>query len=423
MRTLGLDPAITSSRLEASPEGPSGPGRVAWAFESLMVLLALATLVGGWEIHPLGLAQLPTLVFLACFTQALALMPVRLSWGPMAVVTPALVAAGLYAPGAGAALLAGLATYDGRRPGRDLRWSTFVTNRAAGALGHGIASLVAISVVGSPLWQTPTRTVVYGLVLVALNSLATGVGTALVGKTSVWAAWRRWADRAIIAVQLLISLAGGMLYLLLKTPAGYLMSLSLIGFIYVVRRSLHDNERMTRLWQAAHHDPLTGLLNRRGLEEQQAVLAGGRPRPRVTVIAMDLDHFKVVNDTFGHDQGDVLLAAVGAAIRQALRPTDLAARLGGEEFLMILPGMSAVDGSSVAERLRQAVALIDGLPDGRRITASCGVASCRRGLPEELFREADRALYQAKREGRDRVTLGSSEVVAELIPRSPQSPS
>ena len=152
-------------------------------------------------------------------------------------------------------------------------------------------------------------------------------------------------------------------------------------------------------------DPLTGLLNRKALElrfneiEQQAHVSGGS----VCVIELDLDHFKRVNDFLGHRRGDAVLRDMAYEVRKSLRTFELLYRIGGEEFLIILPGSPLDDGLEIAERIRCLV--LDSRPAGVEITVSLGVAQASgEGVRfEHLYAEADDALYVAKRQGRNQV--------------------
>jgi diguanylate cyclase (GGDEF)-like protein len=154
-------------------------------------------------------------------------------------------------------------------------------------------------------------------------------------------------------------------------------------------------------------DPLTGLLNRKSLgarfEElaQQAAVTGGS----VCLVVCDLDRFKRVNDSHGHVQGDAVLTDAAYLMRSTLRSFELVYRLGGEEFLVVLPGATLDEGETLAERMR--VALEDGRPGGLAVTASFGVAAAHGAEVafEPLFRAADAALYGAKRSGRNRVVV------------------
>lgn len=159
---------------------------------------------------------------------------------------------------------------------------------------------------------------------------------------------------------------------------------------------------------AAILDPLTGMLNRHALNsrvpeiEEQSRLTG---RP-VGVIVADLDHFKSVNDTHGHNTGDAVLRDVAYVLRRELRAYDLAYRMGGEEFAVLLPGASVVETGAMAERLRAAVAAepIEGLDIRISVGAACTVPG-EEFAWKDLFERADAALYEAKRAGRNRVVV------------------
>lgn len=148
-------------------------------------------------------------------------------------------------------------------------------------------------------------------------------------------------------------------------------------------------------------DHLTGLLNRRAFENQVRALR--ETHDEVTVVLTDLDHFKQLNDTHGHDAGDRALRTFVNVLRTVMRPTDVACRYGGEEFVLALPGCSTNDAVAVCERLREdlAITALDGSVPA--FTASFGIAALAAGQPlDEAIRDADSALYQAKRSGRNR---------------------
>jgi diguanylate cyclase (GGDEF)-like protein len=159
-------------------------------------------------------------------------------------------------------------------------------------------------------------------------------------------------------------------------------------------------------------DALTGLPNRRAVEDsmKRMVAQAARNVAPLAALLLDLDHFKKINDVYGHDRGDEVLAAAGAALRNAMRESDFVGRYGGEEFLLLLPGTDKRAALAVGEQVRAAIGEIR-VTDVDRITASVGVAV----LPDDagdavaLFRSADRALYMAKRNGRDRVETLATE--------------
>lgn len=160
----------------------------------------------------------------------------------------------------------------------------------------------------------------------------------------------------------------------------------------------------TRQRDTSRTDHLTGLGNRRACEEAitREVARAMRENASVVFVLFDLDHFKVVNDTHGHNVGDVVLRAVAGVLREASRSSDLVGRWGGEELLAILPRTELWAARPFAERVRAAVAALDGLPC--RVTVSAGMAEWTRGqdVPTVLAR-ADARLYEAKRAGRNRV--------------------
>jgi diguanylate cyclase (GGDEF)-like protein len=164
-------------------------------------------------------------------------------------------------------------------------------------------------------------------------------------------------------------------------------------------------------------DPLTGLFNRSALEQRLAEL-DGQPGARAeagsphALLLCDLDHFKRVNDRFGHAAGDAVLQDVAYTMRGALRAGDSIYRVGGEEILVVLPGAGEADALEIAERLRQAVC--ERRPVGVPVTVSIGVAVSGAGAADtdELVSQADAALYAAKAGGRDRVVVGCGVAVA-----------
>lgn len=162
----------------------------------------------------------------------------------------------------------------------------------------------------------------------------------------------------------------------------------------------------------AMHDGLTGLLNRRAIEEyaEAEFNMAGRKKQAMSVILLDIDHFKNVNDRFGHKFGDVVLRRVAQTLKEDLRNYDRVGRWGGEEFLLILPDTELKDAVTVAERLRSKTAAVQiCLENGETfsIHISLGAACATEKFQSlaKLIDGADQALYQAKQSGRDRVCV------------------
>lgn len=166
-------------------------------------------------------------------------------------------------------------------------------------------------------------------------------------------------------------------------------------------------------------DPLTGVENRRGFEQSLAreVARATRAGSDLSLLAIDVDHFKMVNDTWGHPAGDAVLREVGALLMHAARTGDIVARTGGEEFCFVLPDTSATGAFQLATRLCDAIRAYEFRSGAQRIhlTASVGVVSqsalrgTAREIAESLKARADEALYDAKRTGRDRVRVWTAK--------------
>jgi len=178
----------------------------------------------------------------------------------------------------------------------------------------------------------------------------------------------------------------------------------------VETRASHARETALsqKLAEQARRDALTGAYNRRHLGEQldYQIAAFLRNRQPFSVVLIDIDHFKKINDNHGHDVGDVVLKGVTQVMTQALREVDVFGRWGGEEFLCILPYTDRDDANRCAERLRQCLkgANFGEGSAGLRVTASFGVATSQDGDGvDDIVKRCDLALYRAKSEGRDRV--------------------
>ncbi len=182
-----------------------------------------------------------------------------------------------------------------------------------------------------------------------------------------------------------------------------------------IKRLADELEKVNKeLAELATVDPLTQVANRRAVEQRLAheFQRARRYRHPFTVILIDIDHFKAVNDKYGHPTGDKVLIEVAAAIRASTRNTDMVARFGGEEFIVLAPETPSSSGGFVADRIRKAVAQrtsakkSDEFPS---VTASLGVASTELPVTSEteLVTRADQALYRAKHEGRNRVVIST----------------
>ncbi len=200
---------------------------------------------------------------------------------------------------------------------------------------------------------------------------------------------------------------------------GTVIGVTLLSFSFI---ALFVGETNRRLDDETRTDALTGLRNRRAVEEAaiQAVRQANLNKTPLTLLMMDLDRFKQLNDTWGHALGDRALRMLGAVLLAETGSNDVTARMGGEEFAVLLPGRDIDSAAQLAERLREGVAAMR-LQDGARsasLTTSIGVSVLRADEVcwDEMLARADDALYCAKREGRDRVkicALGPSALTPE----------
>jgi diguanylate cyclase (GGDEF)-like protein len=202
----------------------------------------------------------------------------------------------------------------------------------------------------------------------------------------------------------------------LADPAPVIAALALLVGVVSIVWALEGAELHHR--DEAVLDQLTGLLNRHALlprftELSQQARLTNQP---VCVVLGDLDNFKAINDCHGHDRGDAVLQAVAYELRKQLRSFELVYRLGGEEFLIVLPGIDRHAGVEVAQRLRKAIEELE--PNGIAITMSLGLSAGRGEQVdyETLFKAADGALYEAKRRGRNLVRAAPTPAVDLDIP-------
>lgn len=205
-----------------------------------------------------------------------------------------------------------------------------------------------------------------------------------------------WGERAMVANDLVA--------LVLLFCGGFALVVTRLSFV-----TTSDVVRIAKLERDAIEDPLTGTYNRRYLDSKMAeeVERAKRLHIPLSAVLIDLDHFKHVNDTYGHDVGDMVLRHVCGLIIASARPSDTVIRYGGEEFVVIAPNCSTADAATLGERMRQTIAdSALSLPDGNdlAVTASLGVSSLSsNGSSSDMLRAADQALYSAKRSGRNRL--------------------
>ncbi|SFU87487.1 diguanylate cyclase [Pseudoduganella namucuonensis] len=185
----------------------------------------------------------------------------------------------------------------------------------------------------------------------------------------------------------------------------------------VLQRTLELLMANNKLEQLATTDPLTGIANRRKMTEQisKELERARRFRHPLSLLMVDIDHFKRINDTYGHDIGDRAIVAVASMLASSMRSIDMVARFGGEEFVLLMPETDIDVAGNAAERLRDAAARLRIEVDGGlkiTLTISIGVAATRPqeapDSPSSLLMRADKALYRAKNEGRDRVVLATA---------------
>lgn len=230
-----------------------------------------------------------------------------------------------------------------------------------------------------------------------------------------------WAGLAILLISLLLAGSAALVEMRGPRPPSdealmYLVRvhvfLGLLLALMAAAAGMRDQLQRALLRAELLHDwattdPLTGLANRRAAEaalEREIAYARRYGRP-LSVIMVDLDHFKVINDRHGHAFGDAVLREITRRLDAGMRDSDLAARWGGEELLVIAPGIDTPEAAELAERCRRAIA--DGAVEGIRITATFGVAAFRdHDDRDRLVARADRRLYAGKNAGRNRVVAG-----------------
>lgn len=187
-----------------------------------------------------------------------------------------------------------------------------------------------------------------------------------------------------------------------------LSMLSIFGYTFT---TVNQNQRR-QLSQLAERDALTGALNRRSLDENMQIAINSYSRNNTqekALIILDLDHFKDINDTYGHSRGDEILIHIAELIRSNIRLSDRLFRYGGEEFVILVDNATANDAETLAENIRQRIEK-GNIFNKRNVTISLGVADLETGMcAEGWLRQADDALYEAKRSGRNKVCLAGRD--------------
>lgn len=224
------------------------------------------------------------------------------------------------------------------------------------------------------------------------------------------------ADLAVLLVEILAGMDP--IADFVQRPILYLhMLLGTIVAFGIFGAVLGSREALLEEW--AITDQLTGLFNSRYFHDRlrQALASARRQRTPLSLVLFDADHFKRINDEHGHPTGDLVLQSIGATLSSQLRTGEIGARVGGEEFALLLPATPVEQAAVAAERIRAAICSeveIPGPGEQRAVTLSAGVAGIEIDGsvdPAELYQRADRALYRAKREGRDRVAIVDSDEV------------
>jgi diguanylate cyclase (GGDEF)-like protein len=219
---------------------------------------------------------------------------------------------------------------------------------------------------------------------------------------------------ALVSALLLLTTFGVDAPYIFDHPQSIVMPVALLVAVALLSSALMKSDLEHR--SSSVIDPLTGMLNRNALQTRIAELSQQAAilREPVALVVGDLDHFKAINDGHGHAAGDAVLKDVAYRMRKALRAYDLAYRLGGEEFLIVLPGSDGANAATVAESLRRAIA--DDPIAGLLVTISFGVSASKPGEFEydDVFTQADLALYRSKQDGRNRVRVhdGAARSVA-----------
>lgn len=243
--------------------------------------------------------------------------------------------------------------------------------------------------------------------------------TALTCAAAASAAWI-YAELAWRPENLFATLWNGFTRVAIYTSLAWLVSR--VKRDQIELQKVVDSER-----RLARTDITTSLANPRAFVEildgtANTILASGQP---LSLVFIDLDNFKSVNDAYGHAAGDGVLASVGAVIRGAIRSSDVAARLGGDEFALLLPAATVHQAEAIANRVIDGIGELARSYDRARLGASAGVVFCAERSCDvtELMKTADTAMYEAKEQGKNRVVVREYDArAAKAVPTTPQEP-
>jgi len=243
--------AKSRSRISALPSFRS----LLWSARIYLVVvcaIGVGMLPLGWLLHRPTNAEWPTLLYLAIGTQIAALRGIPWKSGRQTVADPLLLATGLVSPGLGVGLVAWLALFDGRVPGKSITWWGFVYNRAIFAIAHVLPSLAVASVgdIRYDWWAIPARTAIYAISSVGINYFITAILFSFIERTSFWNTVAQNVGFSTLLATLVLSFAGGILFLLLQAnpqPVGYFLAPGLFGFVLAVRGNVADAQRQTLL--------------------------------------------------------------------------------------------------------------------------------------------------------------------------------
>lgn len=217
------------------------PGR-AKVFVVAAIAASLAAVAVGWAVQPVRADQIGLLLYLAVGTQVAALLPIKWPYGVQTVVDPLLIATGLYAPGGGVGLVAWIATFDRRVPGRDTTWSTLLFNRAMLGIAHVLPSMAVAMIAPREWWNLPVKTGLYVVAWVAINYLMAARALSFANRTPFWSTLaQNVAGISTLRSTVVLGFSGGIISLVLaQGPVGYLMAPALFGFILAVRDNVAD---------------------------------------------------------------------------------------------------------------------------------------------------------------------------------------